>query len=173
MNKRNFMNMAFAVVGGFPIYARQATAQTDDRRSVDDDDVTFTWHHQSGRLRGTLSAPSAGWIAVGFNEERSLRNTWFVIASVAARPMRVEEHIALVPDHRNITDLGIEPSVGHVSGFYTQGRSQLEFSLPHALPKRPALRLAPGTPTHLMLAWSREADFDHHSAWRRHYDVEL
>lgn len=173
MNKRNFVNMAFAVVGGFPMFAQQATALTDDRRSVADDGVTFTWHHQAGRLRGTLSAPSAGWIAVGFNEARSLRNTWFVIASVASKPMRVEEHIALVPDHRNIEDLGITPSIDHVSGFYREGRSQLEFSLPHALPKRPALRLEPGTKIHMMLAWSHEPDFNHHSAWRRHYDLVL
>lgn len=173
MNKRNFINMAFALVGGFPMFAHQRAALSDDRRTIADDGVTFTWHHQAGRLRGTLSAPSPGWIAVGFNEARSLRNTWFVIASVASKPMRVEEHIALVPDHRKIADLGITPSIDHVSGFYREGRSQLEFSLPHALPKRPALRLAPGTKSHMMLAWSRAPEFDHHSAWRRHYDVEL
>lgn len=173
INKRKFLNMAFAVVGGLPIFTPPANATSADRRSVVDDDVTFTWHHQADRLRGTLSAPSAGWIAVGFNEVRTLRNTWFVIASVAAKPIRVEEHIALVPDHRNIVDMGIRSSIDHVSGFHRQGRSQLEFSLPHALPKRPALRLGPGTKTHLMLAWSHEAEFDHHSAWRRHYDVVL
>jgi len=173
MNKRNFVNMALAVVGGVPLFAQHKAALSDDRRTIADDGVRFSWHHQGGRLRGTLSAPTTGWIAVGFNEVRSLRNTWFVIASVASRPLRVEEHIALVPDHRNISDLGITPSIDHVSGIYREGWSQLEFSLPHTLPKRPALRLAPGTKSYMMLAWSRAPEFDHHSAWRRHYDIDL
>lgn len=173
MDKRNFLNLAIAAVGGFALSAPSANADTVRRRTVDDDGVSFNWHHQAGRLRGTLSAPTTGWIAVGFNEISTLRNTWFVIASVAEVPIRVEEHIALIPDHRNVVDLGISPSVSHVSGFLGQGRSKLDFSLPHQLPKRPLLRLEPNSATYLMLAWSHEPDFSHHSAWRRHYEIAL
>lgn len=183
MNKRKFLNMSLAMMSSLSLRADPATSQEargsgseavrGNHPAIVDAGVEFTWRHEADRVRGTLTAPTDGWIAVGFNEISSLRNTWFVIAAVSASPIRAEEHIALVPAHKNIADLGLEPGLEHVSGYYRDGRSRLEFSLPHTRPKRPSLRLDPGAGIYLMLAWSHEPDFDHHSAWRRHYDIVL
>jgi len=183
MNKRKFLNISLAMMSSLSLRADPATsdeanesdsaAVRDGHHAIVDAGVEFTWRHEADRVRGTLTAPTAGWIAVGFNESPSLRNTWFVIATVSTSPIRAEEHIALVPAHKKIEDLGLEPGLAHVSGYYRDGRSRLEFSLPHTRPKRPSLRLDPGAGVHLMLAWSHETAFDHHSAWRRHYDTVL
>lgn len=183
MNKRKFLNISLAMMSSLSLRADSAAAEEasgSDKGAVKnspaaivDAGVEFTWRHEADRVRGTLTAPTAGWIAVGFNETPSLRNTWFVIATVSTSPIQAEEHIALVPAHKKIEDLGLEPGLAHVSGYYDNGRSRLEFSLPHTRPKRPSLRLDPGAGLHLMLAWSHETAFDHHSAWRRHYDIVL
>lgn len=174
MNKRQFLHGTLTFASGLTASgaSRPVTAE-DQARRIDDDQVTFSWKHRGDRLFGELSAPTAGWIAVGFNERRRLKDTRFVIAAVATSPIRAAEHIALVPDHRDVATLGLLPALDHVSGSHRSGLSRLRFSLPHEFPGRPALQLAPGASIHLMLAWSHETDFTHHSAWRRHYDVQL
>ncbi|MHA1567139.1 MAG: DOMON domain-containing protein [Alphaproteobacteria bacterium] len=174
MTKREFLTMALTALSGFTLTGLSANAATShDQGSVSAAGVTFQWRHESGRLRANLSAPTAGWIAVGFNENPTLENTRFVIAAVSVAPIRVEEHIAMVPDHREVSQLGLPAAIAHTSGSYRDGISRLEFSLPEAMPGRARLSLRPGAKIHLMLAWSQETDFDHHSAWRRHFDITL
>ena len=173
MNKRQFL-VAFALpaLSGFK-RARPVSAKTQGSNSIKTAGVIFAWHHANNRLVATLSAPTAGWIAVGFNTSPGLRNTRFVIADVASRPIRAEEHLALVPDHPEITSLGLTPALAELRGRFSDGRSQLSFTLPHFIPGPPPLELAPGRISHLMLAWSQDRDFDHHSAWRRHFEITL
>lgn len=174
MNKRQFLQGTLMVTSGLTVSGSSLPVIAGEQaRRIIDGDVVFSWKHKTGRLFGELTAPTEGWIAVGFNERRTLKNTRFVIAAVSMSPIRAEEHIALVPDHRNVAALGLPRTLDHVSGSYSQGLSRLEFSLPHQFPERPALRLVPGASLHLMLAWSQNTDFTHHSAWRRHHDVQL
>ncbi len=174
MTKREFLKTSMAALGGAALSRVSASAaQHEDPRSIVDAGVTFRWRHEAGRLHATLAAPTPGWIAAGFNEARTLSNTRFVIAAVSTAPIRVEEHIALVPDHQEVGRLGLPRAITDVSGYYDSGLSHLAFSLPQNFPERPSLRLSPGSKTYLMLAWSDEPDFDHHSAWRRHYDLIL
>ena len=174
MNKRQFLRGTLMMTSGLAVSGSPLPVIAEEKpRRIVDGEVAFSWKHEADRLFGELSAPTAGWIAVGFNERRTLKGTRFVIAAVSMSPIRAEEHIALVPDHRNVSALGLSPALNHVSGSYSQGLSRLEFSLPHQFRGRPALRLAPGASPHLMLAWSQDTDFTHHSAWRRHYDVQL
>lgn len=137
------------------------------------DGTNLDWSHSDGQLHVRFDAPTKGWIAVGFNENRRLKGTHFVIAAADGRIVRIEEHVALVPDHKAVRDLGIPPALGNASVSLKENRSYLAFSLPHALPHRPELPLTPGSRVHMMLAWSHSPDFDHHSAWRRHVDIVL
>ncbi len=96
--------------------------------------VTFTWGHRgtspSERIVGTLQAPTRGWIAAGFNDTPSLAGTRFVIAAVSVRPIRVEMHVALVPEHPPIETLGGHSGLSDVRGKFGAGVSQVSFSLP-------------------------------------------
>lgn len=175
MNKRQFLSLAAfglgTLSGGLPTMAR-------DAKRVEDAGTLFRWSHKDGHLIGQLSAPTDGWIAVGFNNAPTLSNTRFVIAVTSGNSVRAEEHIALVPDHRKVMELDLTPALSNVIGRYEQNRSHLNFSLPHQLRNRteshqPAVSLSPGSMVHLMLAWSRAPEFDHHSAWRKHFKITL
>ena len=147
-------------------------AQQSSARHVAIDGVTFDWRHGDDRLYGTLTAPTSGWIAVGFNISRSLKGTRFVIAVARQKPT-AEMHVALVPEHPTIESLGGQSGLADVTGRSDDTQSTVRFSLPHVNAAPFALELSPGTPVYLMLAWSHETDFAHHSAWRRHFDVVL
>ncbi len=137
-------------------------------------DMEFAWRHRAGRLHGHLSAPGTGWLAAGFNEDRRLRGTCFVIAAVAHVPLRAEVHIAQPPDHRPVEDVTGHPAgLGDLGGSFVNGRSRLSFSLPHSSADGTMPDLSPSRSVHLMLAWSHAPEFDHHSAWRGHADIVL
>lgn len=175
MNKRKFLKVATYATGSLVLHKKgvaAASTSTSDRR-IEDSNVTFQWRHENGRLFGNLIAPTRGWIAVGFNSRQSLKGTRFIVAAVSSAPVRVEEHIAIVPGHSKVESLGGIPAAELIAGAFRDGYSHLDFSLPHVFPDRKDLRLSPGSSSYLMLAWSRMAQFDHHSAWRKHYEIIL
>jgi len=95
------------------------------------------------------------------------------MATVASGVVRAEEHVALVPNHKPVTELGLDSTLQDVSGKYGNGFSHVSFTLADSFNDRDSLSLAPGNQVHLMLAWSHEPDFNHHSAWRSHVDIIL
>jgi len=139
------------------------------QNKIEEENVRYEWGHSEERMHSRLQAPTEGWIAVGFNSQRKLKGTRFVIAETSSFPVRVEEHIALVPDHQKVQDLDLLKTVDDVSGSYENGTSKLCFSLPHLFSDQPGLILTPNTQIYIMLAWSLAGEFNHHSAWRRHY----
>lgn len=149
------------------------TAAGQEFQRIKRGDMTFRWWHREGRLFGELSAPTAGWLAVGFNDQQTLRGTRFLIGVVEGVAALAEWHIADPPNHQPIEELGGRADIRNLRGWRDAGRSTLSFSLPHRDADRFSIDLTPGRPVHLMLAWSHEPDFAHHSAWRDHVDVVL
>ncbi len=141
--------------------------------SIAEGGMTFTWVHAGGRLHGTLTAPTRGWLAVGFNDARALEGTRFFIAVVAGAAPVAEVHVALVPEHPPIEALGGRSGLADVAGAFAGGVSRATFSLPEVGGAPYAADLRAGARTHLMLAWSHGPEFDHHSAWRGHFDMVL
>lgn len=174
MDKRGILRTGLAFLGAASLTgSRVRSAELEGENVLEAGGSVFNWHHEGSSLTGSYSAPTPGWVAVGFNERRELQNTHFIIAAVSTNPVRIEEHVALVPEHREVSALGVAPALVRAGGTYRGGTSNLEFSLPHRFPGRPGLSLAPGGGVHLMLAWSHEPDFGHHSAWRQHFDITL
>ncbi|MGL5113942.1 MAG: hypothetical protein ACRC7G_16495 [Beijerinckiaceae bacterium] len=137
------------------------------------DGITASWSHEIEQLVVEFSAPTAGWLAIGFNSERELRGTRFFMVLVSATPLLIEEHVALVPEHRTVAAAGLQATQCKAEGSFANGRSRLSLTVPPAIPGRSDIRLHKGERTHLMLAWSHDPDFRHHSAWRRHFDISL
>jgi hypothetical protein len=133
----------------------------------------MTRHSDTGTKAGGCSRPSTGWVAVGFNNEERLEGTRFVIGAMVGGSFHSEEHIAVVPNHPRVQDLGLATAVEDVGGQASNGMTTMRFSLPSLLVDSDNPMLLPGTRSYVMLAWSHHADFEHHSAWRRHFLVEL
>ncbi len=140
---------------------------------VEVDGTVFEAWHEEGRLTSRFTAPTRGWIAVGFNNQRRLKGTRFVIGAMRDGGFYAEEHIAVVPDHPRVQDLGLQSAVERVSGAASGNQTTMQFSLPHLFADSENPTLLSGTSSYLMLAWSHETDFGHHSAWRKHFLIEL
>jgi len=171
ITKRDFVVRLCAATGASSIIT--SSAKADPAREVVIDGVSFRWTFQDGRLVGELSAPTRGWIAVGFHAQAGLEGTYFVIASVADDVQRIEEHFAVVPNHIPIADLGWPNTARLQAGQFQDGVSSMSFSIAATSPSGARVALQSGRHVNLMLAWSHEADFDHHSAWRKHIAISL
>jgi hypothetical protein len=167
MNRRGFMTglgTSFAAAGA------QASPSIEN---ISVDGTTFRGWHADGRLFATFTTPTIGWVAVGFNNQHRLKGTRFVIGAMNGNAFHVEEHIAVVPHHPRVQDMGLAAAVEDVAGSVSKNSTTIAFSLPEVLVDSDNPTLLPGASSYLMLAWSHEADFNHHSAWRQHFAVEL
>jgi hypothetical protein len=167
MNRRGF------VTGLGMTFTSASTQASPSPQNLSIDGTTFRSWHVDGRLVPTFTAPTLGWVAVGFNNQQHLEGARFVIGAMIGGSFHTEEHIAVVPDHPRVQELGIEASVEDVVGSVSNNETTMQFSLPHLPVDSDNPTLLSGTSSYLMLAWSHHTDLDHHSAWRRHFPVDL
>ncbi|MEO0362725.1 MAG: DOMON domain-containing protein [Pseudomonadota bacterium] len=169
MDRRALLAAAMA-----PPLAAWSAARAEGLGAFDAGGVRSRWRHRAGRLYGRLSAPTLGWLAVGFNDRPTLAGTRFVIASVSQDGRVVgDERVARPPRHVSVAEAGGRPALTNLSGRRTGSGTEIAFSLPNRFDDGVGPDLPPGAAIHLMLAWAHEPDFDHHSAWRGHFDVNL
>ena len=90
-----------------------ATAAVPAQRSLSAGGMRFTWLHVGARFIGRLHGPTAGWIAVGFNERRRLAGTRFVIAHVSTSElttaMKMGSPASNFPCRRQAVDHSVSP----------------------------------------------------------------
>jgi hypothetical protein len=162
----------FVLATGVSILASRPNAE-ELSQNIEADGVVFQSWHRDGRLFASFSAPTRGWLAVGFNNHQRFEGSRFVIGASRGSAFQIEEHIAIVPNHAPVQELGLQAAVQDAAMQAKDGINSLEFSLPHHFTDTDNPSLVAGQLTYLMLAWSHESDFDHHSAWRRHFWVRL
>ncbi|MEM7021468.1 MAG: DOMON domain-containing protein [Pseudomonadota bacterium] len=167
------MDRRTALVAAATLIATPSTSGASEVRRLEAGGMTFSWRHLGGRLYGRLRAPGRGWLAVGFNDQPNLRGTRFVMAAVREGVVRVEERLALVPEHVPISEAGGRSGLADVAGAFDGHQSEVVFSMPHTTEDTLVVHLAPGSRSHVMLAYATHPEFDHHSRWRGHFDVTL
>lgn len=142
-------------------------------KTVSAADVTFEWSIEGKHLRGRMSAPTTGWVTVGFNTKSQLDGTKLVMGYVDRGKVVCEEHIADPPNHRPKTEHGGHNSLSEVRGTETGGTTTIDFLLELSSGDPVDVELIPGRRYYLTLAWSHEDDLYHHSARRTAVDIIL
>jgi hypothetical protein len=136
--------------------------------------MSVQWAFHGDQIEFTLSAPSQGWLAIGFNESSALPGTYLVMGRVQDGAAEVVEHKTLAPgDYRPIYTLGGQASVSGVNGQETSAGTTVRFCLPQYVADGFHRKLSPGSRWSLLVAFSREDDFRHHSMMRTHLPVTL
>ncbi|MET1416269.1 hypothetical protein ABVF61_28625 [Roseibium sp. HPY-6] len=120
-----------------------------------------------------MTAPTQGWLAIGFNASPGLKDAYFVMMRVENEQFQSSERISSGFDHAGVGELGLPAVLIAGSGSADAGKTSVSIQLPPHLPGPANVRLTEGHETHVMLAWSQSKDFAHHSAWRRHFRKTL
>jgi hypothetical protein len=142
-------------------------------RSVEGAGVRLEWVIRDAQLHACMQAVTRGWVAVGFNTQPTLDGARLVMGRVRQGHAQAQVHIAKPPRHiHRLTPQGAE-RVSEVTGFQDKGHTRVCFRMPLAAADAEDVQLSAGQSTHIILAWSHESDFEHHSAQRSALQVML
>jgi DOMON domain len=144
------------------------------QHSIEVNGMKVHWSTVGRDIAFELSAPTTGWIAIGFNETESLAGTYLVMARVRAGVAAVVEYKTLAPgDYRPITALGGRASVVVIGGAEQGNSTSVRFRIPQLVTDGFHKQLLPSSKWRLLVAYSREDDFQHHSMMRTNVEINL
>lgn len=131
------------------------------------------WTFSEDKIRFALKAPTTGWVGIGFNEQSELAGTYLLLARVANGKAEIVEHFVISPgDYISIESLGATPVAVLLSGVETSD-TEVTFAVPISPLHKYGKSLKEGMKYEMLIAFSREDDFQHHSTMRTSIEVTL
>ncbi len=132
------------------------------------------WAFVDEQILFEMSAPTNGWIAIGFNESNELAGTYLLMGAVRKGRPVVEEHYTLAPgDYPSFKELGEPAGILSKDGNEIEGVTMIRFSLSQKSFYQYSKKLTPGSKYNMLMAYSQEDDFEHHSIMRTSILIQL
>lgn len=136
-------------------------------KRAQDSGVIFEWRTADTHLQGCMQAQTKGWVTVGFNTRPTLDGARLVMGRVDAQSGLIEIHQAMPPRHEmRHSSASKSAAIQLINSEQRSGLTQICFRMALAASYMGDVALSVGKPVHLILAWSHERDFQHHSAQR-------
>jgi hypothetical protein len=104
----------------------------DYAHTVEAKDIKFSWTVVNGdTLAAKISAETDGWVGVGFNPSKKMKDANYVIGYVKDGEVKiVDEFGTTATGHKNDESLGGTTDVQDVSGTEEGGVTTIEFKMP-------------------------------------------
>ncbi len=137
--------------------------------------ITFNWTFADTLLYVELAAPTFGWVAVGFNDREGLTGTNLIMGAVLPDDtVVIEDRYIVRPGlHQAKTELGADDRLRYPDGSRGFGSTTIRFAIPTQATDAYSHTLVRGQSIHLLLAYSADTDFAHHSRVREHTVARL
>ena len=152
----------------------QAPLHQNTIQNISKNGMSISWHHQNDRIYIEMSAPTDGWVAIGFNTHAGTTGTYLLMGHIINGKANVVEYYTTSPgDYNPITTHGAQAKIQDIEGVEKGKSSTLKFSLPILATSKYQRNLTEGTAYIMLIAYSREDDFKHHSMMRTSVEVKL
>ncbi len=136
--------------------------------------MTVSWKHEGNRVFFEMTAPTTGWVAIGFNPDEGITATYLLMGRVVNGEAELVEHYTLAPgNYKDIESLGDKVAVANVSGEESGNTSTIRFSLPVKTDGKYQKSLTTELKYTMLMAFSRDDDFQHHSMMRTSTSIKL
>ena len=146
----------------------------DSMKEVRKNNMRVSWKLEKEYIQFEMEAPTNGWVAIGFNETTSLACTYLLMGRIRNGKTEVVEHYTEKPgNYKPIADLGIPNQVISISGHEKGNLTKLKFSIPISKSSKYHKHLSTETKWTLLLAYSVDDDFQHHSIMRTSMEIIL
>jgi len=136
---------------------------TDDPgyKSVTGAKVTFQWKVDGQKLDCIVSAPTTGWVGVGFGTSGQMKGSEIILGYVQDGQATIkDEYGDAINHHSPVTDLGGQSIISDPSGTQTNGTTELRFSIALNATGKYHVALVPGQQYLLLLAHAPEGAAD-------------
>ncbi len=123
--------VAAGALAGGSAELMEPTEGSDGFKVVELEEFTFAWQVRDDSLDVRISAPTTGWVAIGFEPTRAMKDADMRFGFVADGSAEVGDHFGVSAiNHRFDTDLGGTRDVSNVGGSEEGGRTTLTFTMP-------------------------------------------
>jgi len=136
--------------------------------------MTVRWKIEQEFIHFEMEAPTNGWVAIGFNEASSLPGTYLLMGHIRNGKVEVVEHYTDKPgSYRPITEYEVASQITAVSGSEIRGKTSLKFTIPTVAASEYHKHLLPNTQWLMLIAYSMNDDFQHHSIMRTSVNIKI
>lgn len=148
--------------------------QKPNMKEISKNNMTVKWEIEQGLIYFEMEATTEGWVAVGFSECSSLTGTYLLMGRVKdGKPEVVEHHTSKPGSYKPIVQYGIASQITNISGTETGNFTRLKFSIPIKATSKYHKELLTGSKWTLLMAYSLDDEFQHHSIMRTSVDIKL
>ena len=138
------------------------------------DGMKVTWYRDEADWVFEATAQTEGWVAVGFNTRNDIVGSNLIMGAVSAEVPRLADHFVVgIGDHQSVAQLGGTPQVNLLEASEKEGQTMIRIRLAADAHDEFHHDLRSGESIYLILAYSVDDDFDHHSRLRQHVQVTL
>jgi hypothetical protein len=121
--------------------------------------MTFAWKVDGSLLHVKLSAPTKGWVGIGFNPSKEMKDAKYVVGYVQdGKAMISDEFGTSETKHDAVENLGGKSDVTLVSGTEEAGMTTIEFTLPLISTDTKGGKIDPVAETVVLLAYGPDND---------------
>jgi hypothetical protein len=150
------------------------TAQNENKKLIEENGMSIRWHYAKERIFFEMSAPTDGWVTIGFNTTSSTEGAYLLMGSVVNGETKLVEHYTIsAGNYKPLTILGEKAQVQDVTGHEKGKSTTVKFSLPVKAASKYQRNLVSGSEYVMIIAYSQEDDFQHHSMMRTSIQVKL
>ncbi|MEO1254885.1 MAG: DOMON domain-containing protein [Bacteroidota bacterium] len=136
-------------------------------KSLDAEGFHLEWDHENDQVNISLSAPSKGWVAIGFTEGNSIVDTNLIQGCVMnGKVMIQDQFVTGFGEHPPVEALAVPSRIFNLSGEEKHGTTTISFSIYSNTLDKLHYDLTEGKEINIWLAYSVSDDFDHHSRKR-------
>ena len=93
--------------------------------------MVFQWQIDGDKLNIELSAPTTGWVGIGFNPSDGMKDANFILGYVKKGKAKVTDHYGTqLRQHKKDTKLGGKKDVTNAKGGEKDGVTTISFTIP-------------------------------------------
>lgn len=113
------------------ILAVSQAAFSGEFKEVEDSEIHFLWAVEGENLHMILSAPTEGWVAVGFNPSKVMKDADYKLAYVQGSDTVIEDHFGTgLFGHKIDSSIGGSSNFELINGSESDGITTVEFTMP-------------------------------------------
>lgn len=141
---------------------------------VTEKNMSFAWKIEGDTLHGKMSAKTKGWVAVGFNPTKKMKDANFILGYVKGGKPAVTDHFGdKATGHSEDTKKGGTEDVTLVGGSEEGNRTTIEFTMPINSGDKLDGTLSADGDTILLLAYGQRDSFKARHKWSTSMTVNL
>lgn len=143
-------------------------------KQVEKNGMQVKWKIEQSQIIFQMKAPTNGWVAIGINEQRGLKGTNLIMGNIINEHCTLSDrYIVGIGNHKPVESIGGQSHIHVLSAEEAGGNTLIQFSVRMDASDDYHYQLREGKPVKLLMAYSQEDDFEHHSIMRTSVDIIL